>query len=128
MWPFGKSLVQQGHEALDRVEKRIDGLIKSEQEARARVAQLEMEAAENRAKIAEQSAKLRQQTDADLYLASAKIMRDILETGKAKPVEVAAQSQLQHMRDMQMRQQAASGNISGYGNYGMGALGYLGLQ
>lgn len=87
MWPFGKSADQKANEAIARVEKRIDGLIKSEQEARESAAKYRAELAVVNARNAEIQSQLRKQTEADLYFVSAKIMRDIMETGKHAPTD-----------------------------------------
>lgn len=114
MWPFGKSLVQKAEEAVAKVEGRINGLIKSEQEARIRVVQLEKELSESRSIVSVQAGKIRAQTEADLYLISAKIMRDIMKDGSAKEGDIARQSALQGQM-LAYNQAAQAGSTYGYG-------------
>lgn len=114
MWPFSKTV--KPDETLSRIDARLDGVIKSEQQAWATVTtkQQELEAANNT--IRELQSKVREQTEADLYLVSAKIMRDILEKGPAVPADVQQQRMLQQqMAGMQ----ASSANPY---SYGLGSL------
>lgn len=94
MWPFGKSDDKKTHETIERIEKRIDGLIKSEQEARQSAATAQAELAKANAKIAELQSQVRAQNEADLYFASAKIMRDIMLVGKHMPEDRDRQAAL----------------------------------
>jgi hypothetical protein len=111
MWPFGKSKDKKTHETIECIEKRIDGLIKSEHEARESAAYANAELAKANAKIAELQPQLRAQTEADLYFASAKIMRDIMETGKHAPEDRVRHAAL--LQSYQAQQRSGINQIGG---------------
>lgn len=113
MWPFGKSEDKKTHETIERIEKRIDGLIKSEQEARQSAATAQAELAKANAKIAELQSQVRAQTEADLYFASAKIMRDIMETGKYSQEDRNRQAALLQSYQMRNQQNPGLGQFGG---------------
>lgn len=116
MWPFSKTLKSDDITLL-RIDARLDGVIKSEQQAWAAVEAKSKELATANAKISELQSKVREQTEADLYLTSAKIMRDILEKGKATPADAQNQGLLQQ----QLAALQQSGNTNPY-SYALGNL------
>lgn len=113
MWPFGKSEDKKFHETIERIEKRIDGLIKSEQEARQSAAAAHAELAKAEAKIAELQPQVRAQNEADLYFASAKIMRDIMLVGKHMPEDRDRQKALLHSYQQAQQSNPALGQLGG---------------
>lgn len=111
MWPFRKSEDKKTHETIERIEKRIDGLIKSDLVGpRADAAFAKEELSKANAKIAELQLQVRKQTEADLYFASARIMRDIMETGKRAPEDRDRQAAL--LQSYQAQQQANMRNTA----------------
>lgn len=115
MWPFSKTV--KPDETLLRIDARLDGVIKSEQQAWATVEAKSKELATANAKISELQSKVREQTEADLYLTSAKIMRDILEKVKTTPADAQKQGLLQQ----QLAALQQSGNTNPY-SYALGNL------
>lgn len=124
MWPFGKSQVQEAHATIDRIERKVIELQERERQAVSLQRGAEVEAGRLREENAIIKKKLREQTEADLYLLSAKIMRDIMDTGKAAPSDLARQQELQ----VQMRNYTQQQAMSAY-PYGLfGASGLSGMS
>ena len=95
MWPFDSSSEKRANEAIDRLDRKVSELIQSEQRAVQTLAAKEKALAEAAAAIDKLRQQVRSQTEADLYLTSAKIMRDIMEKGRANTNDVSRQANLQ---------------------------------
>lgn len=118
MWPFNKK-PDAPNAALDKLAKKIDDLLMAKIVAEDVAQKLRSELATANETIAKLKPQIRAQTEADLYLVSAKIMRDILEKGKPQEVDVQRQSILQ--QQMKMYQQSQQAHSGGYGYYASGS-------
>lgn len=118
MWPFNKK-PDAPNAALDKLAKKIDDLLMAKIAAEAESQKFRTDLATANESIAKLKSQVRAQNEADLYLVSAKIMRDILEEGKPQEVYVQRQSTLQ--QQMKMYQQSQQANSGGYGNYAFGS-------
>lgn len=125
MWPFKKKYAPfEDADQLACVRRMHDELNEQYAELRVQLMRSEEKLSASVAEAAKLKKQVREQTDADLYLVSAKIMRDILEKGKPVPADVSRQQSLAALQAQAYNQSQSSA----FGQYSGPAFGGLGMS